>query len=542
MSHYGDYTSTTHQQAYPPAKWSTYQHPPPPRFTSQYGPPPPVPASLHHSSYAATPPHQQRQYIDTYGHAGPSKSNRGRDYLKSLGSGMAALNIESQPQRTHLPAVSPVPVDGRLSFSSGSGSDKPLPRLPPPPPLPPQLAEPPLLLARPATEVLDAYPALAPAPPVRARPVPQPVKPLDPYSPTPRHSKPVQKVSPPKSFKPSPYLHLPLPPSTPPSRHRPHSAPHPGSSSGKGKGRGDSQEVIDLTLESPSSPTVSTPSSPSHPRAHVTPRSPARLRRRGASDQPPPSTSTPTHTPLQLPGVAQVPATPSRSSQNQRHGSPSSTAVRCAGYTRAGERCKRTVKVEAPYLAAWNLNVGSGMAGPSGNMAGPSGKNKGKAEAEEGTAHRRQNRALVADRGSPDEADDEVEGGRYCKDHAGMICGVEGFYSRDKPGLWIRFVDMCCSLLHSRQCPRVTRSNTEIVFSMIRGSNRGSACSVVTSNVAMCSVTGPIATRLMTRLGTSRTGPTDQSFTTDDNGEPAHSQGEPFAPCGPVVRPPGRCK
>lgn len=81
--------------------------------------------------------------------------------------------------------------------------------------------------------------------------------------------------------------------------------------------------------------------------------------------------------------------------------------------------------MEAPYLNNVDINtsISTGSAKGTTGAAGNEGKR------------------LVGDEDEREE-EGETVGGRYCKDHAGMICGVEGFYSRDKPGLWIRFDGM----------------------------------------------------------------------------------------------------
>ncbi|OCF32801.1 hypothetical protein I317_00873 [Kwoniella heveanensis CBS 569] len=84
------------------------------------------------------------------------------------------------------------------------------------------------------------------------------------------------------------------------------------------------------------------------------------------------------------------------------------TAVQCAGFTRTGQPCKRLVKTSAPYLVSHHGDSGSAM------------------REEEG-----------------DQRSDRVMG-RYCKDHAGMICQVGGFYWRGQQGnagIWIDFAD-----------------------------------------------------------------------------------------------------
>ncbi|UOH80150.1 hypothetical protein LQV05_002799 [Cryptococcus neoformans] len=83
-----------------------------------------------------------------------------------------------------------------------------------------------------------------------------------------------------------------------------------------------------------------------------------------------------------------------------------SSSVQCSGFTRTGQPCKRLVRVKAPYLSA-----------PDALMA------------------------LDEDGG---DARSEKVMGRYCKDHAGMICTIKGFYwrrERDSSGVWIEFDD-----------------------------------------------------------------------------------------------------
>lgn len=241
--------------------------------------------------------------------------------------------------------------------------DKPLPRLPAPPPLP-------------------------------ARP----------------HSDPPRVCTPPKSFKASPYLIIPgRPPHRPASDSVIPTISTPPRSTRDGPSVSTHPEIIDLTLDSPSSASAGSPSSPTH----FTPRSPARIRRRAISDQPPG---------LRRAVLADA-STTTNASPGRGRGSParrppagagacaaSGDAVQCSGYTRSGERCKRLVKVGAPYLSTLPH-----IRTPSKAGAGKAGSGGGVVE------------------------DEDEGGGRYCKDHAGMICQAEGFYCRDKPGLWIAF-------------------------------------------------------------------------------------------------------
>ncbi|WRT64261.1 uncharacterized protein IL334_001192 [Kwoniella shivajii] len=142
------------------------------------------------------------------------------------------------------------------------------------------------------------------------------------------------------------------------------------------------QDIIDLTLSSSGSECC-------HENGKVTPRSPAR-RKRATSEQPT--------------RISVAQSTPSRSTNNNRFSDKPdfSKAVQCSGFTRSGQPCKRVVKASAPYLSARDMNIEDG-----------------------------------------DERSDKVIG-RYCKDHAGMICQVGGFYGRDsntKVGVWIDFDD-----------------------------------------------------------------------------------------------------
>lgn len=84
-----------------------------------------------------------------------------------------------------------------------------------------------------------------------------------------------------------------------------------------------------------------------------------------------------------------------------------SSSVQCSGFTRTGQPCKRLVKAKAPYLSIRDVSVAPV--------------------------------SLVGDDG---DARSEKVMGRYCKDHAGMICTAKGFYwrrERDNSGVWIEF-------------------------------------------------------------------------------------------------------
>ncbi|WWC86357.1 uncharacterized protein L201_001231 [Kwoniella dendrophila CBS 6074] len=122
--------------------------------------------------------------------------------------------------------------------------------------------------------------------------------------------------------------------------------------------------------------------------ANVTPRSPAR-RKRAISEQPIHSTKS-YDTPVK-----------SRTPIKAKANTPNGAVVQCSGFTRTGQKCKRLVKASAPYLSVRDTNI-----------------------IEES-----------------DERSDRIMG-RYCKDHAGMICQVDGFYWKgdgSKPAIWIDF-------------------------------------------------------------------------------------------------------
>ncbi|KLT42212.1 DUF1766-domain-containing protein [Cutaneotrichosporon oleaginosum] len=95
-----------------------------------------------------------------------------------------------------------------------------------------------------------------------------------------------------------------------------------------------------------------------------------------------------------------APAPPFSGSSTPPRGPLASTPVRCAGYTRAGTPCKRLVRARAPLLATPLANDGDA---PRAGAVG-----------------------------------------RYCRDHAGMVCAADGFYWRDargKAGVYIDFKD-----------------------------------------------------------------------------------------------------
>ncbi|WWD17796.1 hypothetical protein CI109_102238 [Kwoniella shandongensis] len=447
---------TSHQQAFPPlpippaiAGPSTYYYTPPPRVPSHtytspqrdyHDPAPPPPYEAFpppNRGYYATPPRAQAQAQGQSSSPSPQRHqqppqggrSRGTDYLLSLNTSISNLDLNIQDARVRV-NYSPAALS---SPSNSPNYNKRLPPLPRPPPFTNShhLIQPPSI----ASSSYDAGPSnhhhhLTP-PPIPPRPTSLPL----PY---------VQPVSPLKCFKPSIHPHskprpsdeddllLPLPAIKTPTR--PHSDPSLPSSSGstgaggsvgrkgvrtdgrrktkdgsvdggkrKVKGKKNDPEaawtpIIDLTLDSDSYDSASDTSGASTPsdRLRVTPRSPAR-RKRATSEQPPNGPSA---------TLKAIPSSPSPSP-----GGGKGTTVQCAGFTRTGQPCKRLVKVSAPYLTQRDQNR------PFANYKGGRGEDEGDVGTE---------RVL----------------GRYCKDHAGMICQVGGFYWRgrgDKAGVWIDF-------------------------------------------------------------------------------------------------------
>lgn len=365
MSMHSDIVSTSHIPAYPHHQSHRYASPnqtqqqwsqPTLQPWSYYGPPPSVPQSLYQSSSSNTlDPYRLPEPIppwqaETTEAEASKRATKGRDYLRNLGKDLATMTLYDGAMKG---------VETGLRTRTSSGPEKPLP------PPPPQLQH------RPNTD------------------------PLPPQ--IPQYNAVAGPSSSPKSFKPSPYLVLPdlhtrRPLSDPslPSSSRLSPTFKPGTQfplTPPRRAIPKSHTAIDLTYSPASSSSTATPPS------NVTPRSPARLRKRATSEQPP--------TPTALAGQTQ-----SRSPAPKDSGA----AVRCAGYTRAGQPCKRLVKASAAFLSTLDLNTaGDQMSSPC-------------LEGSKGTA----------------KVGDEVVG-RYCKDHAGMICSASGFYPRDNPGVWVAF-------------------------------------------------------------------------------------------------------
>jgi len=111
----------------------------------------------------------------------------------------------------------------------------------------------------------------------------------------------------------------------------------------------------------------------------------------------------------ELPPSSLILQLPIASPASVKNGSPSTKSVRCSGYTRAGQPCKRLVKIEAPYLS----------------QREPSATEYNQAKS-----------------GSGEDDEENQTMGRYCRDHAGMICKAGGFYWRGRGGkaaIWVDF-------------------------------------------------------------------------------------------------------
>jgi len=344
-----------------------------------------------------SPPHHHNDAYYQPRKSGQSSRSRGLDYLRDLHTEINKVELQGiRPgQRTSL-----------------GDTDKPLPRLPAPPPLPDR----PFISVSHSAPRLS-QPAIPSASPQEASSSPTEV--LRPYS-----LPPSVDIAPQKYFRPSAYLRIPESLLT----GRPDSDPIP--TSRKEKGRRKALSSVDKTYIPSSSE-----DEPILP-GTVTNRSHDR-RRRAASEQPP-RTKTPTSTPKNTRGPTSTLVT---------------EAIRCAGFTRSGQPCKRLVRAAAPYLLSRDPNV----------------QGDGEEEGEEAPR-------LV---------------GRYCKDHAGMICEVGGFYwtggkVREGSGVWIGFDGG----LHRLPPPR---------------SEQGQSHSRLTKSVL--------------RVYTSRAGAADAGAVKDDDGE-----------------------
>jgi len=364
--------------AHPDAAHRYPTHPCPPH------PNPPHPHSARTSHTPAFPPGVQtsgtgylqdpsQRYAETTNHAGPSRS-RGTDYLLSIQKGMNGLSFGGSPRASTSAQSTPSP-----------GRDKPLPRLPPPPPpIPP----------RPHSLNATGSYGEQPAPSHWAQnQLPLPTPPRTSIHDYPYNASPVSPLSgsswrqslfaPPKAFRASHTLLLPkLQPPQPDTRlFRPHSDPLiptvPPIASPRKAYKNPKKKISDVIYIDSGSD-----SSDTHTPAFVTSRSPAR-RHRITSEQPPdrpavalPKPKSSTHA---------QPLTPRKAKD--------SVAVQCSGFTQTGAPCKRLVKAKAPFVA---------LSEKQGAYV---------------------NEADQVDSGTTDDKEER----RYCKDHAGMICGEPGF-------------------------------------------------------------------------------------------------------------------
>jgi hypothetical protein len=287
----------------------------------------------------------------------PGSSSRSRDYLASLSTSVNSLSI------------------GQPSLAK----DKPLPRLP---------AADTRVETRP-DGILDTRPYARPETGPDRRPIAGPS--LRPDS-LPTYGSSIPPLPTPPAIPPRPATQVQTPPeparkSFVPSFHphrsgsqvdllRPPELPRPqsdsvlaSSSKGKGKSPIKGREEIDLTIDSDEE-------------------SPSSHRRRAISEI--------TRTSPSKGSNPSIPRTPVKSSPIKPPASPLSPhAVRCSGYTRSGQPCKRVVKSTAPFLLSRDINFGPG---------------------------------------------DEQKEERYCKDHAGRICQVGGFYWRGaQKSVWVDF-------------------------------------------------------------------------------------------------------
>ena len=322
----------------------------------------------------------------------------GREYLASLTTIVSKMDIGTRDPPRQRTRPSP------------SVPNEPLPRLPVPPQIPPRphsddvpyefSSAGPLIVA--PASFSDARMTAQASRTERNRPLSQssvefvgvsvPTLQVGPSS---QHAEPSQSISPASAHRSSPVTkhHI--------SHSRSDTAPKANDKprlepKARPRSRKSQTSLSDFIV--PDSESNNSSSSSSRPtRLHVTDRTPER-RRRAASEQPRPLSPAPKTTPRRK----------RIGDKNSSSPAPSSSgAVRCSGFTRKGTACQRLVKSEAPYLSMLDLNVGE-------------------------------------------------ESKRYCKDHAGMICDVNGFYWRgvgstqDGAGIWIDFHGELLSPHHRR--------------------------------------------------------------------------------------------
>lgn len=381
-------TPTSHTSAFPPTQPSVqYQYP--------YYPP-----QQHYE--------QLQSHVRPLPVAGPSGS-RGRDYLQSLSTDLSNLDLER---------IGPSGTGHHIrSHSSPKPSlEKPLPSTPrcpsaPPPHNPlrgnttsplvystPPLPRPPRLVWE-TDEYGAALGTRETGTPCVSQPT-QDVYKQQSLSPTSAHQKQDRSpattsspypVTPPRAFKPSRYLASPgvlLAPHSEPRISRPKSdlvvptrKTHTTvKKANKSKSSGALRKpIIIIDSESDNSDSDSyVPSIIDVPNT-VTNRSPARRKR----------------------ATSEIPCGPGKTSSGPKPplvtaNTPNIVSGKCAGFTRKGQPCQRLVRDAAPLL-------------------------------------------MLLDTNTPQE---ERITARYCKDHAGMICNVKGFYwrlSSESEGIWVDF-------------------------------------------------------------------------------------------------------
>ncbi|WWC66511.1 uncharacterized protein I206_100413 [Kwoniella pini CBS 10737] len=419
---------SSHQQAFPPS---------PSQYSQQHSPQvsyPSGPSNFQnfsrqqdtHHVYQPLGPHLIPPSLPSTSQS-PGRRRIGYDYLASLSTSVSNLSVEGAPTSyqtdtsTHnpIPSSSYYPSEPECRLQSDSVSpnyNKRLPALPPPPK--PSIAN--YQYRAQASKYRDELRKRDPTPPPlppRPRSLPLPdvnydasvsvlVPPVE-SSFSEGSQRPASGTAgkatrtPPRTFKPSIHPHskprtsdenrlLPPSPRTPPRPYSDPSVPMSSKSKSKAKTRASLNRLKDSSrpnLDPDYDPIIDLTLSSSEEEDDsapqddkITPRSPAR-RRRAASERTP---------------VTSSHSTPSRSLGNVK----GLFAVQCSGFTRTGQPCKRLVKTAAPYLSDSNTHIDEG-----------------------------------------DERSDKVMG-RYCKDHAGLICQAHGFYWRGdarRPAVWIDF-------------------------------------------------------------------------------------------------------
>ena len=315
---------------------------------------------------------------------GPTRS-RGRDYLLSLGSSMANLNISNPSTAPYQPYD---PYRHQHSALPNMWTDKPLPRLPPPclPPRP--YSEGSRMPDGSYNSLEERRSGLS-----TTRYLPLPTPPQVVTRPTHSTSDPALRTnsakegsskdssSPHRTAKPAPPITPPRPaglvqvPYSEPSVHRVVKAPSSRPRHRTPRRKQSKDPIYVPGSDSEASSSISSASTDDE-------RFNSRLRR-AVSERPVGN------------AASKQSSTPSKGTKSKPK--PSSTptkSVKCAGFTRKGAPCQRLVKSVTPYLSALDSNAEG-----DGRMAA-----------------------------------------RYCRDHAGMICTPQGFYWRSgENNIWIDF-------------------------------------------------------------------------------------------------------